>query len=284
MVAPHPPHPPFRASHIPEGSLDEVPAELKWAPNVPAAERERHNDRRRFYLAMCRNVDDNIGRLMRFLDESGLAGNTIVVFTSDHGEMHGSHGRYNKKVPYAESVDIPLIMRWPGHIPEGRRASALHTPMDHLPTLCGLAGIDAPAGIDGIDLGDAALGRGGPAGREVLMATYVSNYNTFTTGKPFREWRGVHTGRYTYCKWLKAPGEANGPESPEELYDNEVDPFQMTNLVADARQAARVEHLRSRLDELMAKAHDGFEPGTHYASWYDESRNLIRTGLGPVEE
>jgi arylsulfatase A-like enzyme len=275
-VAPHPPHPPFRESHIPKGYLDQVPEKLKWSPNVPGEHREKQAERRRFYLAMCKNMDDNIGRLMRFLDASGLGENTLVVFSSDHGEMHGSHGRYNKKVPYAESVDIPLIMRWPGTIPAGRRESALYTPMDHLPTLCGLAGLEIPGEVDGIDLSAAALGRGKVDRKEVLMATYVSGYNTFTTEKPFREWRGVHTGRYTYIRWL------GGTERPEELYDSESDPYQMQNLVGDPSHAERLDYLRKRLGELMAEAHDEFEPGTHYAKWYDKDRNLIRTGLGPV--
>jgi arylsulfatase A-like enzyme len=246
---------------------------------VPEEERKKHVEKRRCYLAMCRNVDDNMGRLMRFLDASGLAENTLVVFSSDHGEMHGSHGRYHKKVPYAESVNVPLIMRWLGRIPAGRREDALYTPMDHLPTLCGLSGLDIPAEVDGIDLSDAVLGRGGVDRREVLMATYVSHFNTFTTGKPFREWRGVHAGQYTYFRWLALPGE---PEIQEELYDNAADPYQMNNLAGDPRCAGRLEYLRERLGELMAAAHDAFEPGTYYASWYDGNRNLIRTGLGPV--
>jgi arylsulfatase A-like enzyme len=171
-------------------------------------------------------------------------------------------------------------MRWPGRIPAGRRESALYTPMDHLPTLCGLAGLDVLAGIDGTDLSAAVLGRGAASRKEVLMGTYVSHFNTFTTGKPFREWRGVHTGNYTYFRWLKLPGE---PEASEELYDNEKDPYQMCNLVEDPAQAGRLDYLRKRLEELMAGAHDAFQPGTFYASWYDENRNLIRTGLGPVK-
>jgi len=76
---------------------------------------------------MLSNVDDNFGRLLKYLDESGLADNTIVVFTSDHGEMMASHGRYNKMVPYAEAVDVPLIVRWPKRIRAGSRSEALYT-------------------------------------------------------------------------------------------------------------------------------------------------------------
>ena len=281
VVAPHPPHPPFRDTHVPEGYLEGVPKELKWAPNVPEAIRENHAERRRCYLAMAKNVDDNMGRLMAYLDEAGLASDTIVVFTSDHGEMHGSQGRHAKKVPYAESVNVPLILRWPGRIPAGRREKTIYTPMDHLPTLCGLAGLDAPEGLDGIDLSGPVLGTGTSDREDVLMATYVSHFNTFTTGKPFREWRGVHSGKYTYFRWI----EVSGDEMPaEELYDNEADPHQMTNLAKDPAHAIRMERFRKRLAVLLAEAHDAFQPGTYYAGWYDEERNLIRTGLGPVKK
>ena len=225
------------------------------------------------------NPNGIASRLTQFLDESGLAENTIVVFTSDHGEMHGSHNRYNKKVPYAESVNIPLIMRWPGRIPAGRRAEALYTPMDHLPTLCRLSDLEVPPEVDGISLKDAVLGRGRVDRDAVLMGTYVSHYNTFTTGKPFLEWRGVHTGRYTYCKWIKRPARS---DTDEELYDNAADRYQMKNLVHCPDHADTLNHLRKRLKALLAEAHDEFPPGTAYADWYDEDRNLVRTALGPV--
>jgi len=279
VVAPHPPHPPFRKSHVPEGYLEKIPEDLKWSPNVPEVVKDQHKENLRYYLAMSKNVDDNIGRLTQFLDESGLAENTIVVFTSDHGEMHGSHNRYNKKVPYAESVNIPLILRWPGKIPAGRRADALYTPMDHLPTLCSLSGLEVPPEVDGISLKDALLGRGRVDREAVLMGTYVSGYNTFTTGKPFLEWRGVHTGRYTYCKWIERSARSN---ADEELYDNYSDPYQMKNLVRSPEHADTLNDLRKRLEALLAEAHDEFLPGTAYADWYDEDRNLIRTALGPV--
>ena len=77
---------------------------------------------RRFYLAMCKNVDDNIGRLMRFLDESKLAENTIVVFTSDHGDLMGEYGLFQKGVFYDIVTRVPCIIAGPG-VPEGRRVA-----------------------------------------------------------------------------------------------------------------------------------------------------------------
>lgn len=125
--------------------------------------------------AMAKNVDDSVGRILQFLDRSGLADNTIVVFTADHGEQHGSHNRINKMVPYAESVNIPLIMRWPGKIAAGTTSDELYSPIDHMATLCGLSGLQPADTCDGVDLSRAALGKGQVNRDAVLMMNYVSH-------------------------------------------------------------------------------------------------------------
>jgi arylsulfatase A-like enzyme len=276
-VAPHPPHPPFDPGFIPAGYLEQTPETIQWSPNVPTANNPRTVMEMRYYLAMAKNMDDNLGRLMAYLETSGLAADTIVVFTADHGEMHGSHGRVNKMVPYAEAMNLPLIVRWPKRIVAGSRTDALQTPMDHLPTLCGLAGLGIPKEVDGTDLSQAILGKGGGNsgdGREdVLIGSYTSNWDFLQTGTDWPEWRGVKTKQYTYCKWLAGS---------EELYDNLADPYQLKNLAADGTEPEVLGRLRARMKDLLAAAHDDFRPGTGYGEWYDNQRNLIRTGLGPV--
>ncbi len=271
-IAPHPPHPPFAPEYIPEGYLEKVPEVINWSPNVPA-ENPRKLIEMRYYLAMAKNVDDNIGRLMQYLEASGLAEDTIVVFTSDHGEMHGSHGRLNKMVPYAEAINIPFIIRWPNRIEAGSRILALQTPMDHLPTLCGLTGARMPREVDGADLSRVILGKEQDSRDEVLIGSYTSHWDFFQTGTRWPEWRGIRTKRYTYCRWLT--GE-------EELYDNIEDPYQTRNLAAGGGEPAALKRLRGRLKDLLAEAHDDFLSGTAYGEWYDDRRNLIRTGLGQV--
>ena len=274
MVAPHPPHPPMKPEACPAGYLDRIREDLIWAPNVPQDDRHRRNpSSSRCYYAMAKNVDDNVGRLLEFLDRSGLAKNTIVVFTADHGEMLGSHGRQHKMTPYREAVNIPCVIRWPGHIPAGKRLDVLLTPMDHFPTLCTLAGLQAPKTCDGLDLSGEVLGTKHVDRDAVLMANYVSHWDYFDSGTRWPEWRAVHTRQYTYVKWL---------DGKEELYDNQADPFQMKNLVENRDNAAVLAKLRTRLGELLADAHDKFLPGTAYADWYDNERNLIKTALGPV--
>ena len=272
-VAPHPPHPYFDPSYIPAGYLEQIPETIPWPPNVPADGNPRTLQEVRCYLAMAKNVDDNVGRLLDYLDASGLAKDTIILFTADHGEMHGSHGRVNKQVAYAESVNIPLIVRWPRRIPAGLRVDALQTPMDHLPTLCGLAGLPIPREVDGVDLSRVALGKGRDAREEILMGNYTSSSDFFQTGTEWPEWRGVKTKQYTYWRWLAGA---------EELYDNLADPYQMENLAQGDTAPDILVRLRSRMAELLGAAHDDFPPGTAYGEWFDNRRNLVRTALGPV--
>jgi arylsulfatase A-like enzyme len=271
-VASHPPHPPFTPSYAPEGYLERAPETLWWPPNVPA-DRPSTDEELRCYLAMIQNVDDNLGRLLDYLESSGLAGNTIVVFTSDHGEMLGSQGRIQKMVPYAESVDVPLVMRWPRRIAPGTRVDALQTPIDHFPTLCGLAGLPVPSEVDGVDLSGIVTGRHRDGREEVLIGHYSSGELSFETGTTWPEWRGVRTKQYTYVRWLAGA---------EELYDNLADPYQMTNLAENGAEPEALLRLRGRLVDLLATAHDDFRPGTDYTDWYDDCRNLLRTALGPV--
>lgn len=225
------------------------------------------------YLAMAKNFDDNLGRLMDYLDGSGASQDTILIFTSDHGEMGGSHGRINKMVPYSEAANVPLVIRWPGTIPAGVVSDALYTPIDHLPTLCGLAGLVAPSEADGEDLSEVVRGQNHSLRDSVLMTNYTSHWDFFQTGTLWPEWRGVHTTRHTYVKWLAGP---------EELYDNLEDPYQMRNLVGEVSAKIFLTELRWRMKELMISAHDTFLTGKQYADWYDDNRNLLRTGLGPV--
>src|SRR5699024_2154630 len=150
--------------------------QIRWDPNVPKDNPRKMEDVRGYY-AMIKNLDDNMGRLLKYMDESGLAENTIVLFTGDHGEMNGSHGRLQKMVPYREAVNIPMILRWPGKIPESRFIDALHTPMDIFPTLCGLTGVDIPKEVDGTDMSKVVLGEKFAQRENALIANYTSHWD-----------------------------------------------------------------------------------------------------------
>jgi arylsulfatase A-like enzyme len=273
-VAPHPPHPPWRPDQTPLKNFDAVPKQLHWRPNVKARKEGPNNDPRCYY-GMIGNMDDNVGRLMRFLDESGLAENTIVVFTSDHGEMLASHGRYNKMVPYAEAVDIPHIIRWPRHIRAGSKSEALFTPMDHFPTLAALCGLSVPGIVNGMDLSTHALGRQGPERDAALMMNFVSHWDYPEANTEWPEWRGLRTRQHTFVRWL------NGAE---ELYDNLADSYQMRNLFDGRSVPEAMTRLRSRLRDLLRESHDEFLPGNRFAEWLTPRRDMTRNALGPLTE
>jgi arylsulfatase A-like enzyme len=270
VVAPHPPHQPWIESASPPGALDRVRKQLVRPPNVPTDGPPARGDLR-YYYAMLASVDDAVGRLLDFLRESGLDRDTIVVFSSDHGEMMGSHGKWEKMAPYEEAVRVPLLIRWPSRIAPGTRSDAIYTPMDHLPTLLSLAGVHSPySGIDGIDLSSAVLGQPGPQRDAALMMNYSAHWDYFHTEWPWPEWRAVRTKQHTYVKWYSGA---------EELFDNQTDPYQMRNLIKD--EAPTAARLRARLTSLLAEAHDDFRPGPAYAEWFTPARTLARPLSAP---
>ncbi|MEX2444835.1 MAG: sulfatase-like hydrolase/transferase [Alkalispirochaeta sp.] len=287
VVSPHPPHPPFGVEDAPPGYLESIPDRVAWSDNVPEdpIENPRETEAMRVYLSMVRNLDDNVAMLTDFLDSSQRSSSTLLIFTSDHGEMHGSHGRINKMVPYAEALDVPLIFRQPGTINAGKRTDLLFGPMDYLPTLSAIAGARVPGSADGEDLSDEILSSAQRdvtvRDRELLIMNYSSHWNFFRSDTPetaedwrcWPEWRGLRSKRYTYAIWL---------DGHEELYDNQMDPLQLRNCIYDPEYRGILEDHRAGTRRLMEEAHDEFLPGTAYADWFDENRRLVRTALGPA--
>ena len=233
------PHDPYQA--VPErwkAMYD--PGAVALRPNVPPASAEAARRDLAGYYAHVTALDEFVGRLMATLEETGQADRTLVVFTSDHGDMHGSQGEIRKQKPWEESIGVPLVARLPGTIPAGRTTDALVGVVDMLPTILGLAGLGGAEAMQGCDLSAAATGDG--AGREdVLLMNPVS----IDDGKDQPGWWGLRTPRCTYARTL---------DGPWLLYDNEADPYQMRNLADDAASADLLHdldrRLRRRLDEI----------------------------------
>ncbi len=272
MMAPHPPHPPWKAESTPEGSLDRIRKDLHWRANTKGRRDTRAQDPR-CYFAMLQSVDEQFGRMMKFLDESKLADNTIVVFTSDHGEMMASQSRYDKMVPYCEALNIPMIVRWPGRIQAGRQCDTIFTPIDHLPSLATMCGLETPSIVNGKNLSEQVLHGRGSDPEDALIMNMSSHWDYPETMTMWPEWRGIRTKQHTYVRWL---------DGAEELYDNSADPLQFRNLYDGRKAPAAMEHSRTRLKELLEEAHDLFPPGTEYLNWFNLDRNLIRNALGPI--
>lgn len=213
----------------------------------------------RDFYALVTSLDDMLGRMLAKLEELGLDDDTIVVFTSDHGDMLWSQGLLYKCVPYEESIGIPLLMRYPGQLPAGRHVGAPIASVDLLPTLAGLAGWECPDSVEGMDCSALACGDAGAPAPDAAFSALYSGYQ-FRPDFPVPPWRGLRTERYTYAESL-------GRE-PWLVFDNEADPYQMRNLAAapdaaDVRQALAA-RLDAHLEELADPFLDRLPMAEHY--------------------
>lgn len=228
-------------------------------PNAnPGSEKARRKVKG--YYAAVSGVDDQFGRLMKFLEQKGLTENTIVVFSSDHGEMMGSHGKFNKGVYYEEAIGIPFIIRWPEKLKPGVNKTVLGVP-DVMPTLLGLMDVTIPDAVEGRDLSEYLLHQSQPATNTTFLAQYP-----FTTkeierllsqGIDWRKrgWRGIRTPRYTYIVDRGIDGE----KEQRILFDNKRDPDQLDpEFVEGKAHSPKMRKLNRILQEWMSKMDDPF--------------------------
>ena len=220
---------------------------------------------RRNYYAMVANLDWNIGRLLATLTELGLAENTIVVFTSDHGEMFGAQGRRAKNTFYDEAARIPFLVRWPAQIAAGHQCDACVSNVDMMPTLLGLMGLEVPAGAEGTDCSRLALGRAGPGPEAALL----QNTGACAAWQDGHEWRALRTRQYTYARYRV--------DGAELLFDNLADPYQLRNLAGDPGSRSVLAELRGELGVRMAGLNDSFEACTWYRDHWTEGRCIVKS-------
>lgn len=272
FVSPHQPH--FTPNEFaPEDCFDRVPAELSLPENVPAERREKALEQYRNYLAMTIALDDMVGELMDYLAGKGLLDGTMVIFTSDHGTQMGAHDwpAWQKKVPYEESLLVPMFIRSPGLFEGGRVCETLTAPVDLFPTLCSLCGVGVPRTVEGCDLSASWLGR--PAAFEqdaVLTMNFTATYDYLLDGE---EWRGVRTKDASYAQWLSGATE---------LHDLRSDPLQLNNLAGREETAALEAKLATRLAELMADRRDKLVRCSSYRDWFDNQRRIVRNVDGAL--
>ena len=233
----------------------------RWKPNIPGYQR--------VYYAMTANLDHNVGRIMQAVSDAGIEKDTIIVFTSDHGEMFGANSRVFKLTFYEPSSRVPMIVRWPGTIPPSLVSDACMGTPDIMPTLLGLMGLDIPSSVEGMDLSDLAKGKKGP---EPEFAFLQGLGHTYLWKDGF-EWRAVRDKRYTCAVYLR--------DKSELLFDNQLDPLQMENLAADPAHKQTLARLRGQLAEKMKTLDDTFEKCSWYRDhWTDGKRNIIASAKG----
>lgn len=236
------------------------PDEIELRPSLPDNPRTRRM--MQGYLALCSEVDHHVGRMITRLDELGLLDNTIVIYTSDHGETFGGYlAHWHKSTPEDASIAVPLIIRLPGRELAGSRRDLLVGTLDLMPTILGLMGIRVPAECQGLDL-SAAIGAGDDDAVESVPLFY------FPT-----PWRGVVTRRWTYAiehvDRSTAAVDSIGSDlgrsrllrTYDVLYDHDEDPHQLRNLYgqADTQGFSGVEAAHRELHRLTLAWLDRFE-------------------------
>ncbi len=282
FISPHQPHLTKHGTFAPDDCFARLPAEIPIPAHTPGVPAAHVRAMWRNYWAMVVAIDDLLGKLLDVLDERGLSDDTLLVFGSDHGTMGGARGLdpWCKKLPYEESIRVPLAARWPGRLAAGQTCDALIAPVDLFPTLAGLCGVPTPGGLEGLDGSAAWQGRsGGPGQEEVLTMNFIGHPDLpLPAGHPqyrphYEPWRGVRTARYSYVRWLS---------DREALFDLEEDPGQMRNLIAEPNAAPVRDRLRTRLAELLARRGDAFPPSEAYADWLDAQRRVVRNAFGSL--
>lgn len=249
-----PPHNPYETAPERFKALF-APEQLTLRENVSGDSAAWRRDLAGYYAHIAA-LDESLDHLLRTIDDSGLRDNTLVVFTSDHGDMLGSHGQPRKQKPWDESILVPLLIRGPS-IQRQVIEIPINTP-DLMPTLLGVCGVPIPASVQGDDFSLLLQGAPLPADNPVLIQC-PSPFGEWTRARGGREYRGVRTRRYTYVRDLKGPWL---------LYDNETDSFQLNNLVNDPQFADVQARLEEELRKLLAKTGDDFQPGaTYIAKW-----------------
>lgn len=216
-------------------------------PDAPGATYVRTGGREELaaYYAAITAIDDQVGRIVRTLKARGLDQDTIILFTSDHGDMLGSHGMRRKRKPHEESAGVPGILRWPAKIPAGRTVDTLFSHIDMPSTLLALAGLPVPKHMQGADLSSVALGQTTQGPDAVLLQLFVP----FRPDQITKPWRGLITPRYTYARFEDAPWV---------LFDNQDDPTQRHNLATEPSHAALRAQLDAKLAALMKEKRDAW--------------------------
>ena len=271
------PHDPWNENNVPKQYLDlykdtafDLPVNYEskndrhadmWA-RLSKKERKKLLDYKKVYYAMVSNLDDNIGKINEYLKASNLLDTTYFVFTSDHGEMFGSHGRRAKNIFYDEAVRVPFFIKGRDII-KGKKDFCFSS-VDIMPTLLRLLGLDYPAEVEGKDLSDCFVSDEDNEEGSLLMGTGP----TALYGNGY-ERRGYRNKRYTYAIYRK--------DKEEFLFNNLCDPYQMHNLANDPDFQTIKNEMKSIMFEKMNDIHDDFNENLYYKKHWIRHRVIKKT-------
>lgn len=233
-----PPHTPRNPPPETRGMYDARQFALR--ENVPESYAEAAQKGHAGYYGLCSALDRQMGRLLKALEEEGLARDTIVVFTADHGDMLGSQGLEYKNEPYEESARIPLLMRYPRLQGTGGNNSMLISNVDYMPTFLGLCGAEIPDGVQGLDHSELLLTGKGKRPESIFAEGKMAGEG---------EWRMVVRGDEKMV--IDRQGEVT------HLYNLSNDPFEMNNLKAAREQRLTRDSMMALLNDWRKRTGDG---------------------------
>jgi len=210
------------------------------------------------YLRTVASIDENVGRLLDWLDETGQAENTMVIYTSDQGFFLGEHGWFDKRFMYEESLQMPFLIRYPNGIKAGSRSDEMATNVDFAPTFLDYAGLPIPTYMQGHSLRPLFECDAGPDWQTSVYHRYWMHKDEFHYA-----WAhyGLRNQRYKLIYWynsaLGQEGAFEGDEPPEwELFDCETDPLELFNVADDPEHADVFRAMLRELDGKMAEIGD----------------------------
>ena len=220
------------------------------------------------YLRCIKGVDESVGKLMNYLEETGLHKNTIVIYSSDQGFYLGDHGWYDKRWMYEESLKMPLIVKWPGKVKPGTVSEALVQNLDYAETFLDIAGTEIPKDMQGKSL--TPLLKGEVKDEEFRSSIYY-HYYEFPSVHMIAKHCGVRTKRFKLMNFYQF-GEW-------EFYDLEKDPDEKNNLYADPKYRTQIDRLKIQLDKLREQYGDKSDISPKPKEWQDKYRNAqLRRG------
>ncbi|UZR96990.1 sulfatase family protein [Chondrinema litorale] len=211
------------------------------------------------YLACIEAVDENVGRLLDYLEANGLKENTLIVYTSDQGFYLGEHGWFDKRFIYDESFKTPLIVSWPGQVEAGSKSDIMVQNLDFAQTLLDAAGVEAPADMQGESLIPILKGE-------------TENWNRDAVYYHYYEYPAIHMVKRHYGIVTKEYKMAHFYYDVDEweLYDRLKDPQELNNVYADPAYADVVKELKEKLAELRVQYKDSEELDQKYIDMYNQ--------------
>jgi N-acetylglucosamine-6-sulfatase len=190
-------------------------------------------------LRCLASVDEGLGRILDALDAKKLAGDTIVIFTSDNGFFWGEHQLADKRAAYEESIRVPLLVRYPKLVKPGSKFAETALNIDIAPTLLQLAGAPIPKDVQGRSLVPLFEGKLGE-----WRGTTLFEYFAEPRYPRVPSWQAVRNDRWKYIHYTDVP-------NADELYDMEHDPYELKNVIADDAAAGQLKMMRAELQRQL---------------------------------